>query len=669
MTGRWGRDVREPDLTMVGAPVPGGLEPRPLPATAEEIRAFVARLVSAYVPEWTDRSPDDAGLALLRVHATMAAAVTQRLNRMPRRLALAQVELAGVRPRPASTADAVLGLVVAEGSPPVPVPEGTLFVTPAGSAGPSLETTHGCTALPGRVSAVAVVSDGLVVRDDAADLAGLRPFGARRRPPAQLWLALSGGTEPSGLLTLAVRLAPRPGRPTAESAQLEGEERPPGLAWEAVTPTGPVELAVQSDGTRGLTRDGILVLRADLPLAWLPTTLPGRQGDPPAHWLRARLTGSTFPAGPALATVTLNGVAASARRTVRDEVAEPVDRHATGRSRYRLSQVPVLPGSVVLDVAETASGTDPFGLAGETGAAWEEVPSLAPADPGERSFTLDPTTGILTFGDGVNGRAVPPGYRNVVARSYATGGPAGGLPRPEDVVSSERSIPGLTGATVLSITTVSGAETPRELLVRGPATVRSRRRAVAPADYATLALETPGAGVARAHCLPAERVPGIVTVLVLPAAPGQDQSRTPPTATPETLTAVARHLSGVAGVAGARVVATTPRFRSVAVTALLVGGADADLARLSSDVRARIDAWLHPLTGGDGTGWPFGGTVRWDALSRTLLADVPDLLALSRLSFRVDGRRTDPCVDVPLASDELVRPGTHALSTIREGRS
>jgi hypothetical protein len=97
----WGRDVRQPDLPMVGAPVPGGREPRPLPATREEIRAFVAALVPAYVPEWTDRSPDDAGLALLRVHATMAAAATMRLNRLPRRLALGQLELAGVRPRPA----------------------------------------------------------------------------------------------------------------------------------------------------------------------------------------------------------------------------------------------------------------------------------------------------------------------------------------------------------------------------------------------------------------------------------------------------------------------------------------------------------------------------------------------------------------------------------------
>ncbi len=78
------------------------------------------------------------------------------------------------------------------------------------------------------------------------------------------------------------------------------------------------------------------------------------------------------------------------------------------------------------------------------------------------------------------------------------------------------------------------------------------------------------------------------------------------------------------------------------MTALLVGAPGADLALLESNARDRIDSWLSPLTGGDGLGWSFGGTVRWDALVRVLLADVPHLHAVSRLSFRAGNRRF-PC--------------------------
>ena len=295
--------------------------------------------------------------------------------------------------------------------------------------------------------------------------------------------------------------------------------------------------------------------------------------------------------------------------------------------------------------------------------------SLATASADARVFTLDPATGVLTFGDGRAGRAIPAGYRNVVARSYATGGTGQAPPKVGDTLAPDRSVPGLTGATVLSLSSASPAESPTQLLARGPATVRSRGRAVAATDYATAALDTASGGVARAHCLAARDVrtsgavaPGTVTVLVVPRT--TDLS-TPPIPTDELLAAVADDLARRTGVAGATVVTVAPVYREVAVTALLVGAPGADLALLESNARDRIDKWLSPLTGGDGLGWPFGGTVRWDALVRVLLADVPDLEAVSSLSFRAGNRRLPVCTDVVLAPDELVWPGGHVLESRR----
>lgn len=667
---RFGRDVRNRELKMTEAPVAGGREPRLFPPTREDIRAIVAARAPAYVPEWTDRKAGDAGLALARAHGTLGEAVTKRLNRLPQRLALTELDVAGVRARPGTSAVAMLGITIADSATSaVEVAEGTVLVTSAGTAGPTLETGHACTALPGQLASVAVRTDGMLVMDKVDDLRGLAPFGKDRRPPAELWWGIASSVTPAGRLCFAVRLATRPGRLTAARSISTSIVPPPALRWEAMTNGGPVELAVERDDTYGLTRDGVLTVRADTPSPWEPTTLPRRDGDPPLFWLRARLTTGTFPADAALRSITLNGVPAVAQRTVRDEVAEPIERQPSGLSRYRLSQLPVIPDSVQLDIADTSS--DPFGVEAETSTSWHEIDSLASAGAADRVFMLDPTSGILTFGEGRNGRAVPAGYRNVIAREYATGGGTAGLPRAGDDVSTERSIPGLTGATVLTITTGSDAEPPVALLRRGGGTIRSRLRAVAASDYGSMALDTPGVSVARAHCLPAHdtrlagaTVPGAVTVVVLPDST-DNKSRPMPSS--ELLAAVADHLGSRTGVLGATVVAVSPAFREIAVNALLVGVEGADLALLESTTRDRINTWLSPTVGGDGTGWPFGGTVRWDALVRTLVDDIPTLDAVAQLSFRVGGRRLPACTNVPLAPDELVWPGSHILETQRTG--
>ena len=285
-TGTWGRDVREPELTMVSAPVPGGVEPQLLPATRESVRAEVLTRVAAYVPEWTDLTPGNPGIALHRAHGTMAAAVAQRLNRLPRRLALAQIDVAGVRPRPAGVAEGLVGIVLAPRVPGVvDIASGSAFLTSAGAAGVVSETQHGCTAVPGTVAAVAVLSDGLTVFDDATDLGGVPPFGRRRRPPAELWWGVTSTLPPAGLLTFALLLIPPPGHATASASITVAADPPPALRWEAITSEGPAELAVERDDTRGLTRDGVIVLRAQTRAPWAPTTLPGRDGDTPLFWL------------------------------------------------------------------------------------------------------------------------------------------------------------------------------------------------------------------------------------------------------------------------------------------------------------------------------------------------------------------------------------------------
>jgi predicted phage baseplate assembly protein len=667
----WGRDIRVKDVLMVAAPVDGGLEPQPLAPTRQAIRSQVAARIDAYTPEWTDRRRDDAGVALVRAYGTVSEAVNRRLNLAPRKLALEHLGLAGVRALQARPADAVLGIEVGERAPaPLSVPAGSAFLVPGGEEPIVLETLESCQAVPGTIASVAVLADGWLVADAPDRLDGLAPFGPRPRVPGELWVGIRAAVAPEALLSIAIEVVAPPGRATASANATAPAASAPILRWEALTSAGSDELPVERDATAGLSQSGVITLRVDTSGPWIPRTLPPRPDAAPLYWLRARLITNDFP-DRRLARMTLNGVTAIAARSIRGETLEPLERGASGRASYRLAAVPVVRGSVLIDV--TDASTDVFGAQDAQVAVWTETDDLAGADPDDRVFELDAAGGVVTFGDGLAGRAVPEGYRNIIARSYLAGGGTRGLPAPGDSLAPQRSVPNLGGATVLTITTGADAEQAGALVLRGPSEISSRGRAVAPADYATLALGTGGVDVARAHCLPAtdptspgSAVPGVLGIIVVPAATAGGG---PPLPASETLAAVADHLAREVGVLGAEVVAASPRYREIAVQAVLVARAGSDVGAAGSAARDAIDAWLDPLRGFDGTGWPFGEAVRWGALTRLLLATVPALTAVSRLSFRIDGRRLAACVDAVLDPGDLTWPGAHVLDVVAEERS
>ncbi|MEA2371768.1 MAG: hypothetical protein QOH12_2162 [Solirubrobacteraceae bacterium] len=669
----WGRDIRLPDLPMVAAPVDGGLEPQLAEPTRQAVRGEVAGRIAAYTPEWTNRRPDDAGVALVRAYGTLAEAVNVRLNLAPRKLALEHLDIAGVRALEAQPAQAVLAIGVGPRAPaPVDVPAGSAFVGPGAGVPMVIETLRDCQAVPGTLATVAALADSWIIGDRPDDLGGLAPFGPRPHVPAELWLGIDSPVAPAGLLSIAVQLVATPTTAAFSADATTPPGAQPTLRWEALTSAAASELPVDHDDTNGLTQDGVLALRVDPTSTWDPRTLPSRPGDPPRYWLRARLITNDYPAGRRLARITLNGVTAIAARSIRGDVLDQVARPASGRSTYRLSQVPVVPGSLLIDVADASA--DVFGAQDPTSLemVWSEVDDLANAGPEDRVFVLDAAAGIVTFGDGVEGRAVPDGYRNVIARVYAAGGGTSGLPAPGDLLPAQRTSPNLTGATVLTITGGADAETAGELVQRGPTEISSRGRAVAPGDYATLALGARGVDVARAHCLPGRDprstgavAPGLVGIVVVPRTRGASG---PPEPTPSVLRSVADHLAREVGIVGAEVVAVAPRYRQIAVQAVLVARAGSDLAGAGSAARDVIDHWLDPLDGFDGTGWPFGGAVQWGLLNRLLLTTLPELTAVSRLALRIDGRRLAACADAVIEPGELVWPGPHVIEVLAEER-
>ena len=308
-------------------------------------------------------------------------------------------------------------------------------------------------------------------------------------------------------------------------------------------------------------------------------------------------------------------------------------QHAT------LSQIPVLDGSVILTVVD-----DP--LAATDSTVWNEVDDLQAAKPDDQVYELDPATGELTFGDGVHGAAIPPGFRNVEA-TYKAISPSSGVLAAGSVTTLINSAPFVTGVSNPNPSS-GGTEigSQAEAIVRGPQLFRSRGRAVTTDDYALMA--TQAGGIVRAHAIagqhpsyPGKPIPGVVGVYVVPPdlnpTPGQGAAPMP---TSETLSVVANYLSENAAPVGVDVVVAPPIYHYVQAQVAVVANPAANAAAVYAAVLTALITYLHPITGGsDGNGWPFGATLLYTPLLLFLLG-VPDVVAIP--DAHSDDRRPAP---------------------------
>jgi hypothetical protein len=78
--------------------------------------------------------------------------------------------------------------------------------------------------------------------------------------------------------------------------------------------------------------------------------------------------------------------------------------------------------SRIVEALQAYEDEDPVAVR-VNGERWERVESLVDRGPDARAFTLDPATGLVTFGDGVHGRRPASGSRIFVRYRAGAGGP------------------------------------------------------------------------------------------------------------------------------------------------------------------------------------------------------------------------------------------------------
>lgn len=445
-------------------------------------------------------------------------------------------------------------------------------------------------------------------------------------------------------LTLNIAIAP--------ADDLEGEEAtattPRKLVWELMSQDEAGEilalpLEVLSDSSRGGRQSGVVRLRLPKNHALLQSLavddpmFAGVGDTPPelaapltservAFWLKMRA-----PDEPELVLgyLGVNGLEVLGQGLKTDIVV------GVGNGRpdqiIKLPDTHVDPSSIQLQVEEEGAWV-----------TWQRVDFLLGFDGDARVYRLDPVSGYVYFGDGLEGGKRPPTGMRIRIASYLYGGGEAGNVKPGEI---KELINGSSRLKVRHEWPLKGgvnAETVDQAERRIPQFLTHRNRAVTKADFKLLAQNNPINPVAKAEVLEGflpgakiaaarTNVPGVVSVFVMP--PRTPALRQAPKPSKGLLKDVFEYLIQRV-LAGTELYVLSPEFVPLAV------GVNVDVLDVDTEqetlraVQQTLVNYLWPLApgGARGEGWAMGASVSANELI-TQVARVNGVRAVKALSL------------------------------------
>ena len=291
---------------------------------------------------------------------------------------------------------------------------------------------------------------------------------------------------------------------------------------------------------------------------------------------------------------------------------------------------------------------------------WWPQPHFYRSGPDDRHYVVERAQGVFRF-PGTTG-FIPPAGSPVVA-SYTTGGGVAGNV-PAGSIRELRSGVGFVQSVSNPIAAEGGAaaELLRGARDRGAQALRNRDRAVSVEDFEWLA-RSASSEVARARALPlagpdGNGSRGFVGLVLIPHS--QEAMPLPSAGLRDTVRAylAARMPAGIAG--GLQI--ASPSYVPVGVRAEILPLVADDAGLVEARVRARLAAFLHPLSGGrDGRGWDFGAAA-WLSDLAALIEDTDGVDAVQFLQLMVG--ETVYGDAVPVGPDQLVAAGDSQLKLI-----
>jgi predicted phage baseplate assembly protein len=637
-------------------PIPK-LDDRTFEALVEEAR----KLIPVYAPRWTDHNLSDPGITLVDLFAWLSELELYSLDVVDDRHLLKYLALLGIKPRPAAAAKVEIQLkLTADSDRCVTVPAGTPFKTALSVSSILFESEETVEVLPLELKKVLTYfnyrfTDVTEFNDHPKTY--YHVFGKYPDAGDILYLGLSRREVDEGdgdedadedLTGKKTRLAIYPYEedlpPLGEG--LPGEEdvlaaAPPAAetAWEYWNSISwePLAVTVSSLSVPVLAGRGFLTFDFPADIS---------QGNPPVlpqylkleegiyYWVRCRLLRAGYEIPPRLNRVLLNMVSAVEGRTAE----EKWESSGFPDQVFKVREYPVVPGSENITIE------------GET---WEEVADFDASDPGDRHYLMEPQTGDVRFGNGINGAV--PATGTWVAIHYRSGGGVRG-----NIAANSIKEAGVTGVDAVNPFPAHGgeeAETIKETFARLKKNLRIPYTAVTAEDYQYIAKAVPGLRVARARAV----ITGDneVVVVVMPYSFMEK-----PLSSENFKQAVCRYLEQHRLITTS-VKVSDPDYVRVSVTAEIKIKEGYDPEQLRQRIREALNRFLAPLKRESSDNeWPFGRPVYKSEINEVLegVEGVDCVIAISLSAAGGSFNMREGNIEISPLS--VVYPGTHTIELI-----
>jgi predicted phage baseplate assembly protein len=635
-------------------------------------------LIPRYAPEWTNFNESDPGITLVELFAWMTEILVYRLNQVPDRNYIKFLQLIGIELKPAQPAKAELTFSLSRDDiSTVIVPLGTQVAAASSSGQPVIfETDQALIAIGSKLIAVQTFDGfGYTLQTKKNAVAGqwFYPFGPKPQPGNALLLGFQSSLSfPTEQINLAVSLFQDGLTPPVMKC---GTAIPPPatLVWEYWGGAQWQSINLDSDGTRAFSQAGHILFPGPGSAA---KAAPFGNVTDNLYWIRARVESASYEMPPQISAIRTNTISATQAITFTDEVLGT--SNGMPSQMFQVANTPLM----VLDTPVQVTNSDGVKVSvtslrleideglGQAFMVWQEVDDFLSSGPNDRVFTIDRNTGVITMGTGENGR-IPvinqtSSNPNVVARFYRAGGGNQGNVGADSINQLQTSVPSVD--TVTNFDPATGGteeETVADAKLRATLALQSKDRAVTPDDFRYLASQAPGANVKRAYALalyhpnfPNGPIPGVVTVIVVPNSPDPA-----PTPNQTTLKAVCAYLD-THRLLTSEVYVVGPVYRKIEIQVQLVVNPSFDLATVKNAVQYNLSTFFHPLKGGpdfdpltgtDGSGWPFGGTIYYSDVYRVII-QTPGVQRIqdNQLLILLDDQMQTFCRDVPIKQAELL---------------
>lgn len=641
-----------------------------------------------YCPQWTDFNVSDPGITLVELFAWMTDIILYRMNRVPDLHLIKFMQMLGVTLQEPQPAHAPVTFWLS-------APQELALTIPAGTEVASTQTEF-------ERSVVFTTDVDLQIRPPQLESVlahSSRAEGTAKRFQEQNLRRLTGGLEEDDGIDLF-----NPVQPQVDDAFYFGfahdlshhilgfdfdfsarrgrgiDPALPPLAWEASTGTQGEwrGCAVDFDSTQGMNSVGRI--RIHLPRM-------GSQAVEKRHlfWVRVRVRAigdaeaadgmRPYDLSPRLRRLGVGSWGGTTPATHSHQMSREYLGRSDGSAgqRYQLQVTPILPRRPGETLVVQIDGRPPE--------MWVERPDFADSGPDDNHFTLDGITGELRLGAAIrqpNGEvrlygAIPPRGANLYFDRYRVGGGLEGNVQAGFLNTLKTAIPFV--ARVANRERATGgvnAESLEAAMMRVPATLRTRDRAVTPADFEFLAQQALPGAIGRVNCRQtikddhAASTAGRVFVLVIPRVMNAEGYIEPEKLEfNEADKAILTAYLDERRVLTARLDVRQPAYQWTAVKVTLGVASDADKAVVEREALLRLYRYLNPLVGGpDGRGWPFGRDLFVSDVYQCLLG-LPNVLFLRNVEIFAaqpgGGARGDPLDQMEVLTHGVIASGIHEI--------